>query len=336
MLNGEFNFSKPYMSIILTAYNRKEFLKEALESIFDQKIDKTQFEIIVIKNFHDEVIDKLIQFNNVQMIIMEGTVGSYLLAGLEASKGEILCFLDDDDKFLPNKLDSVVQIFRKNEDVIYYHNTVFYMDKYGHLINSTGRRQFLNPFIVNGNLLTKEDLIYILKYSGDFNISSISIKKSVLLRFKDILPKITAHTDSFLFFCASSLNGHMYFDKEPLTYYRIHDSTSGIPQETQTYQSWARVNYRDSINTYDLISSNIELKTGKERIYCRLASSKLRYYFVTPDYQIEKESINKYIKCALASGVSYAIYSALLIIWYILIKLFPKAGRIFYLAIRFP
>ena len=38
----------PYISVIITAYNRKEFLLNAIKSALNQTLDKKYYEIIVI------------------------------------------------------------------------------------------------------------------------------------------------------------------------------------------------------------------------------------------------------------------------------------------------
>ena len=112
----------PYISVIITAYNRKEFLLNAIKSVVNQTVEKKYYEIIVIKNFRDETIDEFINKNKIKHLVMDGTVGEYLDKGISEANGEIISFLDDDDLFFKNKLDIVYKEFRKNKDVVYYHN----------------------------------------------------------------------------------------------------------------------------------------------------------------------------------------------------------------------
>ena len=43
----------PFISVIITAHNRKEFLLEAVNSALNQTLPKDEYEIIVVKNFQD-------------------------------------------------------------------------------------------------------------------------------------------------------------------------------------------------------------------------------------------------------------------------------------------
>ncbi|MGC8726379.1 MAG: glycosyltransferase, partial [Thermoplasmata archaeon] len=88
----------PYISVIITAHNRKEFLKNSINSVINQTLPRSFYEIIVVKNFIDFEIDDFIQKNGIINIYTdEIEIGKKIVLGIEHCKGEILCFLDDDD-----------------------------------------------------------------------------------------------------------------------------------------------------------------------------------------------------------------------------------------------
>ncbi|AAT42912.1 glycosyltransferase [Picrophilus oshimae] len=89
-----------FISVIVTAYNRSEYLLDAVKSALNQTLSKEKYEIIVIKNYNDDNIDEFLNKNNIKNIIMDGTIGEYLYKGINESKGDIISFLDDDDLFL--------------------------------------------------------------------------------------------------------------------------------------------------------------------------------------------------------------------------------------------
>ena len=77
------SLSSPKVSVVITAYNRKQFLSQAIESIAKQEIDRSEFEVIVVSNF--ELDDSL--FNEgiaISSIVMDGTVGEFLYSGVKA------------------------------------------------------------------------------------------------------------------------------------------------------------------------------------------------------------------------------------------------------------
>jgi len=48
----------PHISVIVTAYNRKKYLLGAVRSALNQTLPRDLYEVIVVKNFRDEAIDR--------------------------------------------------------------------------------------------------------------------------------------------------------------------------------------------------------------------------------------------------------------------------------------
>ncbi|MGC8735111.1 MAG: glycosyltransferase family 2 protein, partial [bacterium] len=124
---------EPYISVIITAHNRKEFLKDAINSVLNQTLEKSFYEIIVIKNFEDQEIDNLIEENKIISLKVrdDSLIGEDLALGIERAKGEVISFLDDDDLFMPKKLETVYNYFKKYENLVYLHNSEYFIDEKG-------------------------------------------------------------------------------------------------------------------------------------------------------------------------------------------------------------
>jgi glycosyltransferase involved in cell wall biosynthesis len=61
------------ISVIISAYNRKEFLKNAIRSVYNQLLDKGLYEVVVVKNFEDKDIDDYIAklgYKNIVILYM--------------------------------------------------------------------------------------------------------------------------------------------------------------------------------------------------------------------------------------------------------------------------
>ena len=199
-----------FITVIITAYNRKEFLLNAIKSVLNQTLDKKLYEIIVVKNFKDEIIDNFITKNNLKNIVMEGTIGQFLYTGIKESKGNIISFLDDDDLFLKSKLEYLNYIFSKNERVVYFHNRVL-------LINSEGK-QLKNVLIRN----------------PDFNISSITIRKEIIN--DDVLISTWTAPDTLLYILSLDSNKKIIDSNTKLNFYRIH--IKNISSNLQWYNEY--------------------------------------------------------------------------------------------------
>lgn len=173
------NAKLPYISVIITAYNRKEFLLSAIKSVLNQTLDKKYYEIIVIKNFQDKNIDNFINENKIKHILMEGTMGEFLYKGISEANGEIISFLDDDDLFFENKLDIVYKEFKKDNNIVYYHNWCVPRNRNGKILNTNS-----------------------INNSPDINMSAIAIKTSIVKIDQTNKINISMAPDILMYLCA--------------------------------------------------------------------------------------------------------------------------------------
>ncbi len=193
----------PRISVIITAYNRREFLLNAIESAVNQTLDKKFYEIIVIKNYQDDTIDNYIAKNNVIGLISDDkSLGGKLAEALNIASGDVISFLEDDDIFADNKLEVVYNKFKDNGNLCYYHNDNIPIDDKYRKKNANGNKGIA------------------------FNMSSISVKKSILNLNK--LKRINDGTDHFMYLCALESDKWVINGKEKLTYYMYHNSASNF------------------------------------------------------------------------------------------------------------
>lgn len=219
------NIIEPYISVIITAFNRKEYLIKAVRSVLDQTLSREHFEIIVTKNFVDIEIDKFLQENNVRTLLdFSNKIGMMLYNSVNETKGDVIAFLDDDDLFDPDKLHLVFENFKNDPFLVYFHNSIRTIDPLGkqinHPFNQTCNRI---SFAFKVNALSERKVIWNLR--PDFNNSSISIKKSI---FSSFISDFETLEDVCLFAIACESKGVMKFETRPLTYYRVHSSTTNI------------------------------------------------------------------------------------------------------------
>ena len=308
----------PTISVVITAYNRKEYLEEALQSLELQTFEKDRFEVVLMTNF-DFSYDTLLNLSVYN--IGTCTVGEMLSKALTNSKGSIIAFLDDDDMFERNKLEKLHNIFIENPSIIYYHNAQNFVNNSGKLVN--------NGTSVLSGILTSEELIRdlpkLLKRHkiGElfFNLSSCAIKKEVYLDKSSELSKIKGHTDDFMFFSALNGDNNLYYDKERLTLYRIHDSSSRIKGAVKALHSQRGISlYEDlSISTLTILNM-VENQTLKSVRYCRLVKESTRLLHLSKDRDRLKINLNiqllsKYVK--FDSGSVFNRY--MLLLYYIFI-----------------
>lgn len=102
------------ISIIIPTYKPGSYLKDCLESINNQTMDKKCFEVIivlngVIKPYIEYIysLTKMYDFNSVVIPTETPGVSNARNIGLIRAQGEYVCFIDDDDKISPSYLENL-------------------------------------------------------------------------------------------------------------------------------------------------------------------------------------------------------------------------------------
>ncbi len=163
-----------FFSIIVTTYNRKDLLHRAIESIAAQTY--RNFEVIVVNDDGvsvENIIEEYLTKFPIKLINNEsnnGPAASRNIA-IKESKGDYVTFLDDDDIYFPNHLDT---LYRESSDEF----NVLYTD--------ASRRVYK---IIDGKQVEIDNYIpYSIEYHPDklfigniTPINCVAIKRNVLL-----------------------------------------------------------------------------------------------------------------------------------------------------------
>lgn len=108
------------VSVVIPTYGRTSFLEEAIESVVNQTY--SNIEIIVcddnshFPNVRKQVKSIVSKYPKCKLIENENNLGGALNRneGIKASKGELISFLDDDDVYLPTRIEKVVDLYLQN------------------------------------------------------------------------------------------------------------------------------------------------------------------------------------------------------------------------------
>jgi glycosyltransferase involved in cell wall biosynthesis len=110
----------PRISVVIPTFNRVHTLGRAIASVLGQGF--WDFELIIVDDGSTDETAELvagIRFANLRLIRGTGNRGANWARneGVRASRGEIICFLDSDDEFLPDKLAYVAEYFERRPEI---------------------------------------------------------------------------------------------------------------------------------------------------------------------------------------------------------------------------
>jgi glycosyltransferase involved in cell wall biosynthesis len=227
---------KPKVSIIIDNYNYGRFLSKAIDSALNQTYSPTEV-IVVDDGSTDNSREIIASYGNkiIPVLKENGGEASAYNAGFAASQGDIICFLNSDDAFMPEKVTEVVEAFGDRQDLGLCCHPVKWVDIDGKpsISNSRQERSSITKNRHNSELKREYDLRAALKSGKVRNklpalppTTGLSFRRSLL---QQILPMPEAKNiginDFYLDCAALTLSKIIILHKE-LALYRIHGSNA--------------------------------------------------------------------------------------------------------------
>lgn len=113
---------KELITIIITTYNRSDKIENAIKSAINQTYNN--FEIIVVDDNSNNIDErkktqKIVEkYATIKLIQNDDNLGGALSrnVGIEKANGNLISFLDDDDVYLPNRLEEMYQTYLEHKD----------------------------------------------------------------------------------------------------------------------------------------------------------------------------------------------------------------------------
>ncbi len=215
------------ISIALATYNGERYLKEQLESINSQTIKpdevifcddaSTDSTINIIKDFKNSVPYSCQIIKNIEK---KGASVSFKRA-IDFCKGDIIFFCDQDDVWMPNKIELMEKEFLNNPNIDFVISDALIVDNNLENLGYTlwQQRKF-NKYWQHKFLSNKEINVFLKKNIITGMTTAIS---SNLKEIGDCKPEQVYH-DAWYIYIASINNMHGSLIREPLVKYRQHEN----------------------------------------------------------------------------------------------------------------
>lgn len=228
------------ISVIIMCYNRRNFLRGAVRSVLNQTLDKSLFEIIVVKNFKSS-IDKFLNRNKIITVLdKQKNAGSNFTKAIKHSSGKIIALLDDDDLWSSDKLEIVHKLFKDNSNLGYYRNNIGVIGKNGppkilKFLDKSSIRLYKMKWFYIKDKDKPNQINHMINLGINFNNSSISVRRGVLSSKLPQMKKIGLLIDNFLF-CSAICSGYdMLAGSKRLTKYRVHGNNASAPSKLNIF-----------------------------------------------------------------------------------------------------
>jgi glycosyltransferase involved in cell wall biosynthesis len=208
----------PKISVIIATYQRANYLKFALESIFNQSY--RDYEVIVVDDGStDDTKAVVSSFDRCCYYYQENRgVSVAKNRGVDLSSGEYISFLDSDDMWDSEKLQKQLDVFTNSPEV----ELVF-----------THGKQFISKEISE----TDKGKLYCPEESMPAPISSTLLAlKSVFQQVGGFDENLSVGIDVDWYLRAKALNCKIEMIPETLFYRRIHKTNSGFLNKNKKQQ----------------------------------------------------------------------------------------------------
>ncbi len=239
--------NNPLVSIIINNYNYGRFLREAIDSALNQTY--CYREVIVVDDGSTDDSNEIIESyrNRIISVIKEnGGQASAFNAGFAVSQGDIICFLDSDDIFLPKKVAEVVDVFKSQPEINWcFHRLSFFDNDTGKIIPKN------NYSILPQNCDFRRDTERGKLPFIPTATSGICFRRSLLQLVLPMPEDIRITSDNYIKFTTLGLSIGCFLNKE-LVIQRVHgDNAYTLRKDKQQFKAiililtayWIRIKF---------------------------------------------------------------------------------------------
>lgn len=233
------------VSVLIPNFNYGRFLKRCIDSVLGQTY--TNIEIIVYDDGSTDISREVLNgYGNRIVTILAANYGAGHAANqihainqaFSQSRGEIICLLDSDDAFEPEKIEHVVECFSANPSVVAVENFGHYVTEDDQILRPYNRH--LLPFSSREGVLTQDDLLSKIRTSRfpfmGLPTSFLSFRRDFLSAHMPLDERgFNACFVDLRLSCQVPTGGDYYISRRALSRYRIHGSNNFYGRPANTF-----------------------------------------------------------------------------------------------------
>ncbi|MDO8812849.1 MAG: glycosyltransferase [Gallionella sp.] len=210
---------EPLVSIIMNCRNGENYLREAIDSIFAQTY--ANWEIVFFDNASTDSSEaiarsyggKLYYFHSAQSM----PLGAARNAAIGKARGELIAFLDTDDRWLPDKLACQTAVFRDCPQVDFVYSN-YYILRASTGRTTLGLRKPQPEGAVFGAFLRHYPV----------NLQTVMLRGSSLQKLSDLFDPALEVSEEYDLFMRLLYVSEAHYLNQPTAVYRVHSNMSSI------------------------------------------------------------------------------------------------------------
>jgi len=210
--------SGPTVSVVVIAHHRTEYLGDALRSL--ERQSRPPDEVVVIEENppygRPSVAPPSLPYRWENRDDLAPAAAKFAY-GLSVAQGEVVAFLEDDDRFASGKLAHVAAVFSAHPDVVFLRNRLAFIGPDGAPRPPTSPIRFRAegpvpplPTAMSRGLMT-------------LNMSAMSVRRAAYLPVLPFYAGQHPSSDTLTYWLSAYVGGTAWYSPEPLTEYRFHD-----------------------------------------------------------------------------------------------------------------
>lgn len=275
--------SSPTVSVILPVFNRLEFLRAAVASVFQQSF--TDWDLIIADDGSDDATkDYLKDLRDPRVRVLwlahTGNPAAVRNAALRDATGEFIAFLDSDDEWLPEKLATQIRMLRDQPQFLWCYSPVEHIDADGNVLPRLSRRT-----VPRGVAFKR-----IARWEAAIAVPTVIAQRQLVERVGGFDERRLLHEDYDLWL-KLALESEVGVAGSALTRVRHHDShygKSGEPELRDWIEFYAQWKHR---------VTEPRLKRVIERQGARCAALLARHYAARGDGASVYRTITRSVRC---------------------------------------
>lgn len=207
--------SKPPISIVVPSYNQGQFIGDTIDSILNQDIPGIEI-LVMDGGSTDQTVDVLRTYGDRIQWVSERDKGQSdaINKGMARVRGDILAYLNSDDRYVPGALRLVLDTFHKHTGADIIYGDINYIDTRGALICPVKTIDFDYG---------------VFRYDYDFICQPASFwRRSVIDRIGMMDLDLRYHMDYDFFMRAAVAGCRFHHLRRPLADFRFHGESKTV------------------------------------------------------------------------------------------------------------